>query len=1066
MIRAERFIIMLAMVVLAMSMNVQGAQDFYVVDGSLSVTDPTPTIGDTVVLQVAFGYTGDYTDSAYTEVYVDDPRGEDGIMEKPYHQLYREREDLQSGTTVVVTFNWTVDVAPGAHLVYFMIDPPTYDVDGMSTEVDESNNVATMGITVMDIPGTDIIYRTKDGASDYQAMKGELVTVYAHLQNIRYEDGLDVTMRLSVPDSLIPKDVQALWEVFVGNESHYNYHTRDFTTYPRSLVSTYEPDKEIPLPYGNIVDLRINVYVPDLVDHTIDHRVVISLWSSLWDEPKELPFDITFDTTDNDDDDIPDVWEYEYGLDPFDGDDRDDDPDDDGLSNLQEFNFNTDPLVFDTDEDGVADATDNCRLLSNGVQTDMDGDGVGIRCDDDNPFRFNDWKYDANVGFNCVPGVSCVDKLLFYLNDEVPTDIQFSLDVPEGWSHETIVASEEGVIRVNDTDLGLTLLPEEAYWMFTILHPPEDVAIGAYQVTHRVSGGDGWTGEFRNEVIVENGTVPSKPNHGEMDCVLLFRCTVFEITETNTDLTPLHYDIIVGGDALEAIVGSTLGEVLVFESLNEGLTWSRLDGEDGVYSTSTLEPRDYDVPGSGRVDIRVEVRLPLIGLPERYIGSQVFIFQGDHSGVTWQSQVLTVLPDGPGILVPEGEVPSLSPGDSHELQVKLWSNLSETGDVYLSGDLVDITGVDVSVSSMDHVVDFLPNGSWVVRDVGPFSIVDLTIDISVAEEFTVGDNPGFGLGLVSGILEGRELVIGLDLVMPPGPDDNITEPLPPGVSRLADGRSVLWSNGTVDSAIFVGDGVGMVCDREGVDRLTVGISHTSGIVMDAGLSSGSYNETPKVSLSMTTIIEYEETNGIPGYQSDDDEILSRTLPNFVPELVEAGNETVLSLVSSRGISAVVHLTDGLAYTLDLRITNWTFHSNTSQLLVSVGHDATDVDISDDVLRLTIGNRTPFQISWTDAVVTADGGALHFAYGHESDLTHTMSFAVTSDHTAVITTPVPRDEEGDTSYLVVLFGIGLIVFVLGGTVVSNRRLRSYDLTDLRAYKGFSSDWEEFLGRDGE
>ena len=39
--------------------------------------------------------------------------------------------------------------------------------------------------------------------------------------------------------------------------------------------------------------------------------------------------------------------------------------------------------VADADEDGVADATDNCTAVANPAQTDADGDGLGNACDAD-----------------------------------------------------------------------------------------------------------------------------------------------------------------------------------------------------------------------------------------------------------------------------------------------------------------------------------------------------------------------------------------------------------------------------------------------------------------------------------------------------------------------------------------------------------------------------------------------------------------------------------------------------------------------------------------------------------
>jgi hypothetical protein len=45
---------------------------------------------------------------------------------------------------------------------------------------------------------------------------------------------------------------------------------------------------------------------------------------------------------DSDNDEMPDSWEEQYGLNPF-VNDASDDPDNDGFSNIQEYRANTDP---------------------------------------------------------------------------------------------------------------------------------------------------------------------------------------------------------------------------------------------------------------------------------------------------------------------------------------------------------------------------------------------------------------------------------------------------------------------------------------------------------------------------------------------------------------------------------------------------------------------------------------------------------------------------------------------------------------------------------------------------
>jgi hypothetical protein len=59
------------------------------------------------------------------------------------------------------------------------------------------------------------------------------------------------------------------------------------------------------------------------------------------------------------------------------------DVDGDDLTDKEEAYFGTDPLDADTDNDGYADGADNCKLISNADQADLDGDGQGDACDTD-----------------------------------------------------------------------------------------------------------------------------------------------------------------------------------------------------------------------------------------------------------------------------------------------------------------------------------------------------------------------------------------------------------------------------------------------------------------------------------------------------------------------------------------------------------------------------------------------------------------------------------------------------------------------------------------------------------
>ncbi len=101
---------------------------------------------------------------------------------------------------------------------------------------------------------------------------------------------------------------------------------------------------------------------------------------------------------DTDDDGIPDRWEVDHGLNPYDPSDAnldynydtltnleeykkrwdpwDRDTDDDGISNYAEstglFGFFTDPLEKDTDDDGLDDLKEICRYIDTDNQTQID----------------------------------------------------------------------------------------------------------------------------------------------------------------------------------------------------------------------------------------------------------------------------------------------------------------------------------------------------------------------------------------------------------------------------------------------------------------------------------------------------------------------------------------------------------------------------------------------------------------------------------------------------------------------------------------------------------------------
>lgn len=76
---------------------------------------------------------------------------------------------------------------------------------------------------------------------------------------------------------------------------------------------------------------------------------------------------------DNDQDQISDLWEMQYGLDYHHGDDAQADNDNDGVNNLQEYLNGGNPNLSDTDDDGLSDS-EEITLGTRVDKADTDGD--------------------------------------------------------------------------------------------------------------------------------------------------------------------------------------------------------------------------------------------------------------------------------------------------------------------------------------------------------------------------------------------------------------------------------------------------------------------------------------------------------------------------------------------------------------------------------------------------------------------------------------------------------------------------------------------------------------------
>jgi hypothetical protein len=82
-------------------------------------------------------------------------------------------------------------------------------------------------------------------------------------------------------------------------------------------------------------------------------------------------------SSDSDNDGLPNIWERDQGLDPFNGTDAQLDNDNDGLTNLEEFKLNTKPLDPDSDGDDFNDKLDLYPLDPDKWDKEISGNNEG-----------------------------------------------------------------------------------------------------------------------------------------------------------------------------------------------------------------------------------------------------------------------------------------------------------------------------------------------------------------------------------------------------------------------------------------------------------------------------------------------------------------------------------------------------------------------------------------------------------------------------------------------------------------------------------------------------------------
>ena len=77
---------------------------------------------------------------------------------------------------------------------------------------------------------------------------------------------------------------------------------------------------------------------------------------------------------------MPDLWEFENELNPFNASDAQQDMDSDGLTNKQEYDLDTRLYDADSDGDGISDGDEVNVYNTNPKRSDSDNDAVLFHC--------------------------------------------------------------------------------------------------------------------------------------------------------------------------------------------------------------------------------------------------------------------------------------------------------------------------------------------------------------------------------------------------------------------------------------------------------------------------------------------------------------------------------------------------------------------------------------------------------------------------------------------------------------------------------------------------------------
>lgn len=175
------------------------------------------------------------------------------------------------------------------------------------------------------------------------------------------------------------------WREFTFTNNNAYTYFRIYVTDVNPYIIPMPPYEDIRMYHINIIDVELRYNDFDGLPNWWEMMHFPNLDRGPNDDPDndglfnlgEYANNTDPNNSDTDNDDMPDGWEVENGLNPL-VNDAADDPDTDNLSNLGEYQNQTDPFNFDTDSDDMADGWEvqyGLNPLVDDASGDFDVDG-------------------------------------------------------------------------------------------------------------------------------------------------------------------------------------------------------------------------------------------------------------------------------------------------------------------------------------------------------------------------------------------------------------------------------------------------------------------------------------------------------------------------------------------------------------------------------------------------------------------------------------------------------------------------------------------------------------------